>query len=103
MEGLTSIPGLDKFRFEDLSKEDDSRKSDGIGQNSNEDDLNDSGPRPASLGSLGGADSLSGQDDLSPSVTQVSFDMFFIIIISNLVAMLCLGKLVNLFVSKYSH
>jgi hypothetical protein len=72
MEGVTSIPGLDKFRYEDMSKEEETRKSDGLGQTSNDDDLNDSGPRPASLGSIGGADSLSGHDDLSPTVTQVS-------------------------------
>jgi hypothetical protein len=74
MEGMaTSISGIDKFRYEDLSKDDE--ESQKLGPTSNgpasEDDLPDSGQRPGSLGSMGGADSLSGPDDLSPTVTQV--------------------------------
>ena len=70
MDGLSTstIPGLDKFRFD----EDSNRKSEGLGPSSNDDDLNDSVARPTSVGSLGGVDSLSGRDDLSPTVTQVS-------------------------------
>jgi hypothetical protein len=68
MDGVSaSIPGLDKFRFES----DENRKSEMLGSASTEDDLPDSGPRPASLGSVGGADSLSGPEDLPQTVTQV--------------------------------
>ena len=77
MEGMAaSIAGINKFRYEDLSKEENNRKNEIMGPtsngpNSSEDDLQESGQRPGSLGSMGGADSLGGPDDLSPTVTQV--------------------------------
>ena len=78
-EGMaTSVAGIDKYRYEDLRKgelEDiNVRKSDIMGPTSNgpscEDDRPESGGQRS--GSLGAADSLSGPDDLSPTVTQVS-------------------------------
>ena len=74
MEGMaTSIAGINKFRYE----EEKSRKNEMMGPTSNgptssEDDLQESGQRPGSLGSMGVADSMGGPDDLSPTVTQVN-------------------------------
>ena len=76
MATSTAIAGINKFRYEDLAKEENNRKKEIMGPTSNgptssEDDLQESGQRPGSLGSMGGADSLGGPDDLSPTVTQV--------------------------------